>query len=238
MMQTGGARAMFAPPQIAGATFVGSASCVKCHADVTRAFHDATHANILTKGDDGKNRDVSCESCHGPASLHIAAGSPKLIVNPKRSPETCFQCHTDKQAEFRLPHAHPVLAGKVSCSDCHDSHKGATLPGGTKSLASDLTNETCAKCHTAQRGPFVFEHEALREGCTTCHSPHGSVNDKLLKARNQSLCTQCHFQQQTTGNQIFFGGADHTAYLIRGTCWVSGCHEQIHGSHVNSSLRY
>ena len=78
----------------------------------------------------------------------------------------------------------------------------------------------------------------MREGCTVCHSPHGSVNDKMLKSRGTSLCYQCHFQPQASNVSIMHGGVDHSNNVIRGTCWTAGCHEAIHGSHVNSSLRY
>jgi hypothetical protein len=61
---------------------------------------------------------------------------------------------------------------------------------------------------------------------------------KLLKARNATLCLQCHFQQQTAVGQILIGGRDHVAFLSRGTCWSAGCHEAVHGSQVNSSLRF
>jgi predicted CXXCH cytochrome family protein len=98
-------------------------------------------------------------------------------------------------------------------------------------------NETCTECHDTQRGPHVFEHEAMREGCTSCHHPHGAVNDKLLTQRNSTLCLKCHFQQQS-GGLILIGGQDHTSLLSRGSCWSAGCHEAVHGSQVNSSLRY
>ena len=99
-------------------------------------------------------------------------------------------------------------------------------------------DDTCGKCHMAQRGPFVFEHEAVREGCTSCHTVHGSVNNKLLTQRNQTLCIKCHFQQQTAPGRLLVGGIDHTGFVSRGTCWSAGCHEAVHGSRVSSSLRY
>lgn len=228
-------RAIMAPPNIPGATFVGSKECADCHENITSNFHDATHAKLMTSGDNAKA--MGCETCHGPGSEHVkAGGGAGTIINPRKNPETCFQCHLDKRGEFSLPHAHPVMSGKISCVDCHNLHEGDAVIAGGTNLASP--NTTCFKCHDAQRGPFVFEHEAMRDDCTSCHNPHGSVNAKLLKARNQSLCTQCHAQQQTAAGQLMIGGRDHASFVTRGTCWSAGCHEAIHGSHVNSSLRF
>jgi predicted CXXCH cytochrome family protein len=228
-------RAVLMPPQIPGAKFVGSKECAQCHENVTSGFQDATHAKLMAGGDNAKN--VGCESCHGPGSIHSnIGGGMDNIVNPARNPETCFQCHLDKRGEFALTNSHPVAHGAMSCADCHDPHQGdAIMGGGTKLMAA---NETCLKCHESQRGPFVFEHEALRDNCTTCHNPHGTVNAKMLKARNQALCLQCHFQQQTGTGQLLIGGRDHASFVQRGTCWTAGCHEAVHGSHVNSSLRF
>jgi predicted CXXCH cytochrome family protein len=228
-------RTILAPPQIPGATFAGSKSCEQCHREIFRDFKTSTHALLKAPGDNAK--DVGCESCHGPGSLHNeSGGAHDTIINPRKSPETCFQCHLDKMGQFHLPNHHPVLEGRISCGDCHDPHKGDTVIGGGTQLMSE--NETCAKCHSAQFGPFVFEHEALREGCTTCHEPHGSVNEKMLVTRNATLCLRCHFQQQTATGKIFIGGQDHTTRLGRGTCWSAGGHEAVHGSQIGSSMRF
>lgn len=228
-------RVELAPPQIPGATYVGSAACEQCHQDTFRGFNTATHYHLKAPGDNAK--DIGCESCHGPGSVHVSSGGvPNTIVNPRKSPEVCFQCHLDKQGEFNLPSHHPVIEGKISCGDCHDPHKGSVIEGGGTALMSQ--NEVCAKCHTAQSGPFVFDHEAMREGCITCHNPHGSVNARLLVARNATLCLRCHFQEQTTAGAIYIGNVNHTSFLSRGTCWSAGCHEAVHGSQVNPHLRF
>jgi predicted CXXCH cytochrome family protein len=226
--------AIMAPPHIPGAEFVGSDSCTQCHENITDHSHSATHSGL--KMSEARDLDTGCETCHGPGSVHVeSGGEPNTIVNPDKSPETCFQCHLDMRGRFSLPFRHPVSEGKMGCGDCHNPHHGpAVRAGGTTLLAQ---NETCTQCHTAQRGPHVFEHEASREGCITCHDPHGSVNNKLLTERNANLCLKCHFQQQT-GAGLLIGGRDHTAFLTRGTCWTAGCHEAVHGSQVNSSLRF
>ncbi|MEW6303983.1 MAG: cytochrome c3 family protein [Verrucomicrobiota bacterium] len=231
-------RVVMAPPAIPGAptaTFAGSESCAQCHEPITRDFKTASHALLQAKGPHAAN--VGCESCHGPGSVHNeTGGGPRTIINPAKSPEVCFQCHLEMRGRFNLPHHHPVLEGKMTCTDCHDPHKSSAIKGGGTQLASE--NETCFRCHAEQRGPFVFEHEASREGCRTCHEPHGSIHPRMLTERSSTLCLKCHFQQQTAGGVILIGGRDHSAFLTRGSCWTAGCHEAVHGSRVNSSLRF
>ncbi|MHB1305607.1 MAG: cytochrome c3 family protein [Limisphaerales bacterium] len=228
-------RTVMAPPTVPGATYVGTKSCEECHEAINQGFVTASHARLLAPGPNAI--EMGCESCHGPGSLHVESGGVRgTILNPKKSPDTCFQCHLDKRGEFNLPYSHPVAEGRLSCNDCHDSHTGSLLQKAGLMAPGD--DQGCLACHQAQHGPFVFEHEAMREGCTACHRPHGSVNAKLLVQRNQSLCLKCHFQQQQAGGQLLIGGVDHTSFVRQGTCWSGGCHEAVHGSQVNSSLRY
>jgi predicted CXXCH cytochrome family protein len=233
---TTGSQAIVAPPGIPGATFVGSDSCSQCHEKVTRDFRTADHAKLQAKGTNAK--DIGCESCHGPGSKHVAAGGGAgTIVNPDKSPETCFQCHLDKKAEFMMPYSHPVLSGKMTCTECHDPHKGSALKGGGTNLHGK--NETCAECHKAQTGPFVFAHDAVKEGCSTCHNPHGSVNQKMLTERNATLCLKCHTDANTpTGAASMGPSGSHLTRFRQGTCWSAGCHEAVHGSNTNVELRF
>src|SRR5687768_7858373 len=69
-------RTMMAPPRIEGATFVGNKSCIECHADYTRHFPSSPHARLQLEGAPREDH-AGCESCHGPASLHVKAGGGK-----------------------------------------------------------------------------------------------------------------------------------------------------------------
>jgi predicted CXXCH cytochrome family protein len=240
-------------PDVPGAKYIGSKECEQCHDKLYRDFATADHAKLIAEGPNALN--AGCESCHGPASLHsesggevktpfnFAAGRPtagsfgaRLAVDTRRSKETvCFECHADVRGQFNLPSHHPVPEGKMSCTDCHSPHKGSIHRGGGTALVSE--NESCIRCHEKQHGPYVFEHEASREGCTVCHAAHGSVNAKMLTVRDSNLCMKCHFQQ-LSGSQVLIGGSDHTLRVQQGTCWTAGCHEAVHGSRVSSSLRF
>ena len=94
-------------------------------------------------------------------------------------------------------------------------------------------NEACFKCHKDKRGPFVWQHEALREGCTACHKVHGSIHDKMLIARDLNLCLRCHTQLNSLG----VGKEVHSPDWTRGTCWSAGCHQAVHGSNFDDHLR-
>ena len=86
--------------------------------------------------------------------------------------------------ELNRPSRHPILEGKVACSDCHNVHGSV----GPKLVKKDSTVETCYQCHAEKRGPFVHNHEPVQEDCGNCHNPHGTVADSLLKMRQPFLC--------------------------------------------------
>jgi predicted CXXCH cytochrome family protein len=232
---------VFAPPEIPGAHYVGNQACQECHAGYVRQFPGSPHARIHVEGAPPAGQS-GCESCHGPGSKHIEAGGgrDRFIVNPGKDSATCFECHLETHAEFNLPQHHPVVEGRMNCVQCHDPHGVDSFkPAG--GLAMARRDESCARCHREQTRPVVFEHEALREGCAVCHSPHGSINRKMLVQADPNLCLRCHVQNEGAfagTDTLFIGSVDHTTFLNRATCWASGCHTAVHGSNVDPWLRY
>jgi predicted CXXCH cytochrome family protein len=232
-------RAVVRPPEIPGATFVGNSSCQECHSNIVNRFALSPHSRVHFPGANLAGQ-TSCEACHGPGSLHInGGGGRRNIVNPGKDPAPCLECHQDIEMEFRLPSHHPVLEGKMNCINCHDPH-GRDIMKKSGGLAMARVNQQCAGCHRNEARPQVFEHEALREGCTACHRPHGTVTAKLLLERDQNLCLKCHAQTPgpAAAGGLYIGKVAHDAYLRQGTCWSAGCHSAVHGSNLNPKLRY
>ena len=237
-------RAVVVPLQIEGATYVGDKACADCHPNISHVFPASPHARLRIENSQMPGQN-GCESCHGPGSKHIAmagrGGLEKFIINPGKDPEACFRCHEDVRAEFHLPQHHPVIEGKMNCVQCHDPH-GMDIMKPAHGLAMARVNENCATCHREQTRPFIFEHAALREGCTVCHNPHGSINAKMLVQRDVNLCLKCHAQTQgpliSGAGGIFIGNVDHTTFLRYGTCWTAGCHAAVHGSNTQPLFFY
>ena len=146
----------------------------------------------------------------------------------EKQPEMCYSCHRDVEAQFQLPVRHRVNEGLLKCTDCHNPHGRLTA----HELRA-VSTEACYACHVEKRGPFVFEHAAVRvEGCTACHVPHGSTNAFRLKRRQErQLCLECHVAPEATG-------VPHPRGNFQASSECTLCHVGIHGSnHQRQFLR-
>ena len=190
------------------------ATCLGCHAGTHPNFERSPHAKA----------GVGCTSCH---SVHSGDVEAKLLKASQ--PKLCFQCHADVKPAFAMPFHHRVNEGLIKCSDCHDVH-GTFGNNNIKATADQ--NAICTKCHAEARGPFVFEHAAVKGegGCVACHSPHGSQNPRLLNVANiNQLCNQCHSPVSgSTVHGMNAGSAERQPCI--------NCHTFIHGSNINPAF--
>jgi predicted CXXCH cytochrome family protein len=208
-----------------------NAKCEGCHAATHPNFDRSPHAK-------GGLSCISCHTIHGAdkptevrASLHLMGtetvhdGEKKDMLLKASQPTLCYQCHSEQRAQFNMPMHHPVNEGMVSCSDCHDVH-GTFGANNLKSTADQ--SAVCTKCHAEVRGPFVYEHAPVKaEGCTACHTPHGSQNARLLNMPNVNvLCNQCH---SAVANGAIHGQGAGSSDSVPCT----SCHTYIHGSNMN-----
>lgn len=189
------------------------AVCTQCHNPHTQTGTLAMdpHAHL----------NLACTDCH---SIHDQTSRLELTDFK----DFCGQCHVAVSNRFRSRSAHPLMAGTVTCLDCHsfrDTDGQLAYGHGPQ--------ETCSDCHPEVAGPYRYEHDATSsfapegEGCTACHHPHGSPNDRLLKQPDDRMCRQCHglpplHATQHDGIGTMYGCID--------------CHTGVHGSNDHQAL--
>jgi DmsE family decaheme c-type cytochrome len=208
-------------------------NCLNCHQK------DVSRANIRRSAHTLAN--VSCTSCH---SIHKSQTQKALLAKVQQ--ELCYGCHTQVRAQFSMPFKHRVNEGFMTCSDCHNPH-GANAPTWRmgvrpRMVKQSLANEEpCLRCHIDKRGPFLFEHAAVRvDGCEVCHAPHGSTNARLLRRPvTFTLCLECHNGLGNFGRQgdgVALQSASHNMADPRYQNCTT-CHVRIHGSNSDSLFR-
>ena len=184
-----------------------TAVCLACH---------GSNRNLAfwTSGKHALN-EVACSNCHSihgekilPTYNGVNLVTKAVTINkfvttfqPNQS-EVCGTCHQHIRAETFKPSHHPIIEGKIKCSDCHNPH-GALSPVMVK---QPTINDQCYSCHADKRGPFVFNHPPVEENCATCHNPHGSVHYRLLREHTPNLCQDCHDGSRHPGTIYGAGG--------------------------------
>jgi DmsE family decaheme c-type cytochrome len=218
------------------------ASCLACHA--------GTHAGIHPGTDRLRNTDrkvlmdwnfaghkaagVKCIDCHDPHSANHKALrlTPEFQVqNIDSTSALCLSCHQEILGRLSMPFHHPIREGAMSCTDCHNPHSNQSR----QLLAK---NETCAKCHQAQQGPFAREHQPVVEDCTICHDPHGSPVPKMARIGQPMLCLQCHALTHNRHNAVASTDLRGTAISPAALRDCAACHGSIHGSDIDGYFRH
>jgi DmsE family decaheme c-type cytochrome len=208
-------------------------ACLTCH-QAGKRMHWA--------GSKHQSEDLACTNCHAVHTPH------DNVLSKATQPEVCFACHKTERAQTHRISHHPILEGKVVCSDCHNPH-GST---GPKLLVKESVNDTCYTCHAEKRGPFLWEHAPVTDDCTNCHTPHGSTVSPLLKARAPWLCQECHSGDH--GKNLYSGanlpgGNVTTINGLQGLANQSppaqlnaraclNCHVLVHGSNHPAGAKF
>lgn len=214
---------------------VGASACLACHQEQGEAFKSTHHGEYLEKRK-GVDFEKSCETCHGPGSLHAGAAGDKAnpgfatvknfkTAKAKVVADSCLQCHRDAGRTHWSGGAHD--RANVSCVACHSVHNAAGKHG---QLVKATQRETCYQCHKDVKGQMRRSaHMAIEEdklSCSSCHDSHGTGTPKQLKAANvNQLCFQCH--QDKRGPHLW----EHAP--VRENCL--NCHHP-HGSHHEKML--
>ena len=207
-------------------------NCLRCHGQTMSRANIRRSEHTLS--------GLACNGCH---SIHKPKTPKALLANTQT--DLCYQCHANVRAQFSMPFKHRVNEGFMKCTDCHNPH-GAFQPTWRMAARPRMVDqalgneEPCLKCHSEKRGPFVFEHAAVRvDGCESCHMPHGSTNSRLLKRPVVfTVCLECHNGAGTfgrNGNGVPTQSGSHNMGDPKfQNC--TACHVRIHGSNADATF--
>jgi len=187
------------------ATYIGSQACVACHRNQVGNLNRTVHGDILLKRPRSDEEKQGCEACHGPGSIHAKTkdadqGRPgDIIAFGKGAPRPveernaiCLSCHENGDRTYWKGSAHE--GRDLACTNCHQIMEKVSPK---HQMIRETEVETCFQCHKDRRAQFERpSHHPLKEGdmtCSSCHNPHGSATDKLLKeASINETCYKCH----------------------------------------------
>jgi len=163
--------------------------CYSCHKDKIAQFsQDYVHGPVA---------GGSCEICHDPHGSEFE----KNLLYPIEV--LCSICHgiVDDAKDRTIQHP-PFAEGK--CSRCHDPH--AT---NNRWVLKSNSKEICSPCHmkngkmefhnhpynvkpkNALSIPLELTDDGLLE-CLSCHNPHASDTEHLLRTSGEDSCIGCH----------------------------------------------
>jgi predicted CXXCH cytochrome family protein len=186
----------------------GNELCAGCHKDVTEGVKSAKFKHPPV--------DKGCVNCHNP---HASTKAAFLLKDGM--PSLCLQCHKADKPSFMSQHMnYPV--GRANCGTCHNPHgsdRGGIL---FNNVHKPVSNKMCNQCHEepTSQNPFktkrvgfelckgchsnmindMFNKNRIhwpvlsKSGCLSCHNPHATTQNALLKAPMLSLCGSCHLE--------------------------------------------
>jgi DmsE family decaheme c-type cytochrome len=182
---------------------VGDETCATCHDTQAKSLHQTLHGKSQNGKTPAAKAGQACETCHGPGQKHVDSGKKEDIVRfatlkARDANDACLSCH-DRGASHAGWQGSMHDARNVSCVSCHSVHS----PKSARAQLKTVTNsDTCVSCHKQEAMKVQKSgHMPVREGkmeCTSCHSPHGSNNVRMLKAGNtvNESCASCHAEKR------------------------------------------
>jgi len=149
--------------------------------------------------------NVGCEQCHGAGSAHVAQPTLTNILNPARqnyvqANDTCIQCHSQGQ-----PLSNPIKGQYYDWAVGY--HAGLKLSDFWK-LEDHKLGETTfthfpdgtAHKNRMQGNDFVQSLMYARGvTCFSCHDPHGTQNEAMLRKPVNEICGSCHGPNSQNG---------------------------------------
>ncbi len=169
--------------------------CLICHAGRSESIAGAYHRVKVHE------RQIGCERCHGPGSLHattrrkqaatghdsIVEADDKTIVHPgrlsrERLESVCAQCHLQNKAAANLRNRRLVDFRPGQRLAEYRAHYVLDASSGGMTVVGHVEQLHQSRCYT--------QTETLT--CTTCHDPHRHVAQPEAAALHRAKCLECH----------------------------------------------
>ncbi|WP_221312892.1 multiheme c-type cytochrome [Granulicella aggregans] len=189
--------------------------CMECHASyIAAASSDAmTNAYVKTTLVTG----ITCESCHGGGSAHVAKysagaahGGDAAILNPAKftrdlQVDACAVCHGGIQRRALLP-AYSYVPGRplkdyfesmpgaaAEHPDVHGNQVGLLQRSKCYQGSATLSCSTCHNVHEPEKVAAAYS-----EKCLTCHQWQSCGVAKTQGAAIKKNCIDCHMPVEET----------------------------------------
>ncbi len=183
-----------APEGYKPAMFHGSAAegnCTTCHKNIEESC--GTCHQSFSKLQSYHPVADDCSLCHDMSS----GRESRLIEGQEYNSELCFTCHSEKQElTASADHVHGTVSECQLCHDPHGSRNPTLLRSQTRNLCAACHEDDAARRHPVASHPFEAPEERNRPGksftCSSCHEPHASANEKLLRFSEKPICSNCH----------------------------------------------
>jgi len=163
-----------------------AAVCLTCHSgDRNLAF--------WTSGKHSQN-EVACSNCHSIHGKKLAPTINKFVTTflPNQA-EICGACHQQIRAATFKPSHHPIIEGKIKCTDCHNPHGSVHLK-----LLNEEAPNLCQDCHDGSRHPGTIYGAAGGYLCApgdtspACAGKTGQFNSNVSTRLISRACVNCH----------------------------------------------
>jgi DmsE family decaheme c-type cytochrome len=182
--------------------YVGSNSCVECHAN--QAAHYATTAHRKNDLPDAKAELVGCEACHGGAKTHVEfyQAAQKLAMDGKDTESQAMLNDTEKVKAASLVPLSKIspAAASASCLKCHEGSQGRNEERfNYRRSEHGRHGVSCIDCHSShspKRTEFLLRDDEP-EGCYKCHQDQKAAFAKPFHHKvpeGNIKCSDCHNQ--------------------------------------------
>jgi hypothetical protein len=210
--------------------------CLECHATYIKALSSDPQVNFYDRG--SLVTGISCETCHGPGSAHVAQERSRLkgpraptILNPAkferdRQIDQCALCHNGTQRE-ELVEAFSYVPGQPldrylgpnppdtsEHPDVHGNQVGLLKRTRCYLSSASMTCSTCHNVHATERAAADYSSR-----CLSCHRWQSCGEAKKLGVKITHNCVDCHMPLEQT-NAIVSDTAGKVVRTSMRTHWI------------------